>query len=94
VPGIDVLYEPDLLPKTRYIADHKGHPLTRTPEQTARWQAMLRQAEILWDLPSPADLPYLDKLRWIQTTSTGVGRSVADLGLAERKILVLSLIHI
>jgi phosphoglycerate dehydrogenase-like enzyme len=88
VPGIAVLYEPDLLPKTRYTADHKGHPLTRTLEQTARWQAMLRQADILWDLPSPADLPYLEKLRWIQTTSTGVGRAVADLGLAARGITV------
>ncbi len=88
VPGVEVLYEPGLLPQTRYTADHKGHPLVRTPEQTARWQAMLRQADVLWDLPSPADLPFLERLKWIQTTSTGVGRSVADLGLAERGILV------
>jgi phosphoglycerate dehydrogenase-like enzyme len=88
VPGVEVLYAPDLLAQTRYTADHKGHPFTRTPEQTARWQTMLRQADVLWDLPSPADLPLLERLKWIQTTSTGVGPAVADLKLAARGILV------
>ena len=27
---VEVLYEPDLYPPTRYIADHKGGPFTRS----------------------------------------------------------------
>lgn len=78
---LEVLYAPDLLPPVRYIADHKGAPFTHTPEQQARWHAMLRRAEILWDLPSATDLPVSAALRWIQTTSTGVGQAVTQLGL-------------
>src|SRR5690242_13934355 len=37
---IEVLYDPALLPPTRYRNDHKGGPFTRTPEQRARWLAM------------------------------------------------------
>jgi phosphoglycerate dehydrogenase-like enzyme len=89
-PGVRVLYAPDLLPPTRYIADHKGAPYERTPEQTQRWRALLGEAEILWDFPAPdpADIAHAPRLRWVQTTSTGVGQAVAKLGLAERGILV------
>lgn len=87
-PSLTVRYAPDLLPETRYVADHKGQPLTRTPGQQARWQAMLAEADILWDLPSPEDMPFLTRLKWIQTTSTGVGPAVATLGLRERDVLV------
>ena len=85
---IAVLYDPALLPPVRYVADHKGQPFTRTPLQQARWQEMLAEADILWDLPAPEDLPHLGQLKWIQTTSTGVGASVAELGLVERDVLV------
>jgi phosphoglycerate dehydrogenase-like enzyme len=85
---IAVLYDPALLPTPRYIADHKGAPFARTPLQQARWNEMLAEAEILWDLPAEADLPHLGALKWIQTTSTGVGPSVAALGLADRDVLV------
>jgi len=89
-PALRVLYVPELLPRTRYVADHKGAPFTRTPEQQQRWRAMLGEAEILWDFPAPdpADIAYAPRLRWVQTTSTGVGQAVAKLGLAERGILV------
>ena len=37
--GIQVLYEPDLLPPARYTADHKGlDDFQRTPEQEVRWR--------------------------------------------------------
>ena len=87
-PTLTVHYAPDLLPRTRYVADHKGHPLTRTPEQQARWNALMAEADILWDLPSPEDLPNLGRLRWIQTTSTGVGPAIASLGLGKSDVLV------
>lgn len=87
-PRVEVLYAPDLLPKVRYIADHKGHPLTRDAAGDARWAEMLGRADILWDLPTPADLARAPRLKWIQTTSTGVGPAAANLGLAARGITV------
>lgn len=80
-PSLEVLYHPELLPRTRYTADHKGHPLTRTPAQQEAWRAMLGRAEIVWNLPSAEDLAACTRLRWIQTTSTGVGRTVGALGI-------------
>jgi phosphoglycerate dehydrogenase-like enzyme len=85
---IEVLYEPDLLPPTRYRNDHKGAPVTRTPEQRARWQAMMRRATISWDIPAADDLAVAERLRWIQCTSTGVGQHIKRLGLQDRDILV------
>ncbi|GAC1338507.1 MAG: D-2-hydroxyacid dehydrogenase [Acetobacteraceae bacterium] len=85
---LQVLHDPHLLPTPRYRADHKGGPFQRTPEQQARWQAMLGRATILFDLPSVADLPHLSRLAWVQTTSTGVGPAVAQLGLDRLGILV------
>ena len=85
---IEVLYDPALLPPVRYVADHKGQPFTRSPLQQVRWTEMLGAADILWDLPAVEDLPHLGQLKWIQTTSTGVGASVAELGLVERDVLV------
>ncbi len=85
---VEVLYDPALLPPVRYVADHKGQPFTRTALQQRRWQEMMGAAEILWDLPSPEDLPFATALKWIQTTSTGVGPAVAELGLAQGEVLV------
>lgn len=80
-PALEVLYRPDLLPRIRYVADHNGHPLTRSPAQQAEWRAMLGRADILWGLPAEGDLPHCARLAWVQTTSTGVGATVARLGL-------------
>ena len=85
---IEVLYEPDLLPPIRYRNDHKGGPFTRNAEQAARWDSMLARATICWDIPAPEDLPKARQLRWIQTTSTGVGQSIARAGLKDSDILV------
>jgi phosphoglycerate dehydrogenase-like enzyme len=87
---LDVLYEPDLLPPTRYRNDHKGAPFTRTPEQRARWQAMMREATICWDIPAAEDLAVAAKLRWIQATSTGVGQHIKRLGLDQRDDILVT----
>ena len=84
---VQVLYAPDLLPPTRYVADHKGVPTQRTPGQQARWRDMLGQADILWDLPAAEEVPFCKRLRWIQTTSTGVGQSVSRLKI-PKEVLV------
>jgi phosphoglycerate dehydrogenase-like enzyme len=87
-PSVEVIYEPDLLPATRYANDHKGHPIDRTGENLGRWRAGLARADILFDLPSAEDLPFATRLRWIQTTSTGVGPAVAALGLDRGDVLI------
>ena len=81
-PALSVLHLPGLLPAPRYRNDHKGEPLTRDPAGQARWHAGMAQADILWDLPVPADLPHLGHLSWVQATSTGVGPAVAALAAA------------
>ena len=82
-----VVYEPDLVPSPRYAADHVGRPLTRAPEQEARWRDLLRQAHILFDFDRTHkhDLPDLaPNLRWIQATSAGIGQFVERMGYARR----------
>jgi phosphoglycerate dehydrogenase-like enzyme len=91
---VEVVAEPDLWPELRYVADHKGKDgFTRTPEQEARWRAHLARAEVAWDFPpSSADgiagLSLAPKLKWVQTTSSGVGQMVQRLGKAAQHLLV------
>ena len=84
-PRIEVVYEPELLARPRYIADHSA-PVTRTPDQNARWRELLRRAEILFDFDKSCG-PELAKLapnvRWIQATSAGIGEYVRKMGFAE-----------
>jgi phosphoglycerate dehydrogenase-like enzyme len=82
-----VIYEPDLLRPPRYAADHTGGPMTRSPEQEARWQALLGQADILFDFDHThrEDLPELaPNLRWLQATSAGIGQFVKRMGYDVR----------
>ncbi len=86
-PRLEVVYEPDLLRPPRYAADHKGLPLERTVEQENRWQKHLEEADILFDFDQThlGDLPELaPKVRWIQSTSSGIGPFVERMGYAER----------
>lgn len=85
---LTVLYEPALMPELRYTADHKGVPKLRSAAQIRRFRDRLSQADILFDLPSAEDLPFCPNLRWVQTTSTGIGPSVARLGLDKSDVLV------
>lgn len=91
---LEVIAEPDLWPKPRYVADHKGDSShRRTAEQESRWQRHLARAEILWDFP-PADpdggsgMALAKNARWVQTTSSGVGQQIKGLGLAGTEVLV------
>lgn len=103
---VEVLYEPDLLPETRYPGDHRGvDGATRGAQAQRRWQAMLRRAEVLFGLPgdSPAGLAAAVRanpgLRWVQGTAAGTGEQVraADLTRAELervKITSASSVHV
>jgi phosphoglycerate dehydrogenase-like enzyme len=75
----NILYDADLLPSTRYIADHTGPRPRLSPEQQQRWHDWLAQAEILFDFDwdDPENLPLrAPHLRWIQATSAGIGEFV------------------
>src|SRR5437899_3259013 len=69
---IEVLHDPDLLPRPRYVSDHAGSPTKRSPEQEARFLEMLGRAEVVFDFPSGhfRDLEAVaPRLRWLQSTS-------------------------
>lgn len=78
-PRLRVHYHPELLPRPRYVADHVGAPLERSPEEQARWESLLGEAEILFDFDYTGvkELPErAKKVRWIQATSAGIGQFV------------------
>ncbi len=86
-PDVEVCYRPQLIAPPRFAADHIGAPFQRTANQEAEWQALLQQAEILFDFDRThmRDLPDLaPNLKWIQTTSSGVGQTVREFNYAER----------
>ena len=86
-PRLNVIYEPGLLPTPRYACDHVGTPRSLTPEQEARWRALLGQAEILYDFDRirRQDLPTLaSNLRWLQATSAGIGQYIKQNRYDER----------
>lgn len=91
---VEVLYEPDLLPPTRYVADHDGvEGFTLDADQRRRWNDALSQADVLWDFPKvkpggPGILDIVPNLKWVQTTSSGVGPRVKTLGLETSDVIV------
>jgi phosphoglycerate dehydrogenase-like enzyme len=86
---LTIIHQPDVLPPTRYIADHAGAPFQRNDDQARRWREGLAAADILWDLPrAAADIACATRLKWVQTTSTGVGQLVRTLGLQESDVLI------
>jgi phosphoglycerate dehydrogenase-like enzyme len=91
---VTIVHEPDLHPATRYVADHKGvDGFVRTPEQERRWRDNLGRATILWDFPAGekgqgGGLDYAPNVRWVQTTSSGVGQLVGRFGLADHPVTI------
>ncbi|MGH2618318.1 MAG: D-2-hydroxyacid dehydrogenase [Thermomicrobiales bacterium] len=88
---VELIYRPDLMPALRYLGDHGDPAFRRTPDQEREWHALLRRAEILLDFPQNESLSVLalaPRLRWVQTTSAGVGPLVQRLGLQDSDLLV------
>lgn len=89
---VEVIYRPDLLPPTTYENDHSGPAgWRRSPEQDRAWRSLLRRAHVLWDFDLHTDahpLALSPGLRWVQTTSAGVGPLVKRLGIAESDVIV------
>ena len=90
-PNLELLVAPDLWPPVRYIADHSGGPLQRTPEQEKRWLDMMAQAEIFFDFERDhigriAELA--PNLRWVQSTSSGIISYMEKSALYRTNIVV------
>ncbi|MDQ4044969.1 MAG: D-2-hydroxyacid dehydrogenase [Chloroflexota bacterium] len=87
----ELIYRPDLLPPARYVADHDGDSKwTRTPKGEAEWTALLSRAEVLWDFAKDDGHP-LERspgLKWVQTTSAGVGQAVRRLGVQPGELII------
>lgn len=97
-PLVEVLYEPLLLPPARYIADHTGpSEFRRSSEDERRWRAMAANADTSFDFPYKDRPPhdYAPNLKWIHTTSAGVGQFVTRLGIqpGEMTITTASGVH-
>jgi phosphoglycerate dehydrogenase-like enzyme len=88
---VELIYRPDLMPQPRYRGDH-GDPAWRlTGERQREWHALLGRADVLLDFPQFESRPLLElcpNVRWVQTTSAGVGPLVKRLGLEDSDILV------
>ena len=86
-PRYNVLHVPELIAPPRYAADHTGGDWRRTPEQEARWRELLAEAHILFDFDyrNRPELPELaPKVRWVQSTSAGIGQFVKKMNYDTR----------
>lgn len=82
--GVELIYEPSLYPPTRYVSDHHGpDDFQRTPEQEHQWQALVATADVAFDFPYSDAHPrtYAPNLKWVQTSSSGVGQMVSRLDI-------------
>ncbi len=78
-PRLHVNYRPDLLPQPRYLADHVGAPLVRSPSDQAAWDVLLAGAEVLFDFDYTDMTGWVAKaprVRWLQASSAGIGQLV------------------
>jgi glyoxylate/hydroxypyruvate reductase len=90
IPGARVIYEPNLLPRPRYVADHDGAPLERSPADERRWRGHLAEAEVMFDFDHAHlhDLPAVaPRLRWVQATSAGIGQMLLRTGLIRSPLV-------
>jgi phosphoglycerate dehydrogenase-like enzyme len=91
--ALSVLYEPDLLPPTRYLGDHRGvDGFRRDARDERRWQELLARAEVLFGIPgdTPEGLAAIvranPRLRWVQGTAAGTGEQVKAAGLTQDEL--------
>lgn len=88
-PRIELRHDPELLAPMRFPADFAGDPaFARTPEQQARFEELLVEADALYGIPDgdPELLRRVveanPKLQWVHTMAAGGGGQVAAAGLS------------
>jgi phosphoglycerate dehydrogenase-like enzyme len=89
--NVELIYAPEMYPPTRYIADHDGiDGWSRTPEQDQRFSELIATADILFDFRFSGVHPhtYAPDLKWVQTTSAGVGQAVARMGVKPGELII------
>ena len=90
LPRVEVLYDPSLLGKPRYLNDQHGGIINRTPEQEARFRGVMAEAEVLFGyIPEEYQSEirrYLPRLRWMQSASAGIGWRAKAQGWTETDI--------
>jgi glyoxylate/hydroxypyruvate reductase len=87
---LHVTYRAELVGNPRYPADHHP-PVERTPAQAEEWATLLAEAEVLFDVDQPSTqglLARAPRLRWIQSSSSGIGEWVRRLDLVGSDITV------
>lgn len=92
-PGLEVLFDPGLLPPTRYPNDHAGdRSWRRSPEQERQFGDWIGRAEVMYGVPheTPQSLrDVVDRapaLRWVQGTAAGAGQQVRAADLTEQEL--------
>lgn len=91
--GVEIIYEPELLPPTRYVGDHGGRSdFTLSAEQQKRWDELIASADALYDFPwnerrrHPHE--YAPNLKWMQTSSAGVGKAAQSMGIKPGEVII------
>ena len=83
-PSLEILYDPSLLGKPRYMNDQHGGPIERTPEQEERLRGMMAEAEVLFGyVPRGYGREiekWFPKLKWNQSPSAGIGWGAKRMG--------------
>jgi phosphoglycerate dehydrogenase-like enzyme len=89
-PGVEILYDPSLLGKPRYMNDQHGGTIERTPEQEERFRGMMGEAEVLFGyVPrgySGEKERRFPRLRWVQSPSAGIGWGAKARGWTETEV--------
>ena len=88
---IELIYRDDLVPAPRYRGDHGHYPRGLAGKQQEEWLALLSRADVLFDFPEYEARPFGElcpRVKWVQTSSAGVGPMVRDLGLQDTDLLV------
>ncbi len=91
-PQLNLIYRPDLVGQPRYKADHSAKP-QRSEAEDAEWKSLLQQADILFDFDyfNLDALPELaPNVKWIQSSSAGIGQLVKRTRYSERTSWVLT----
>lgn len=87
-PRLEVVYEPELLGPVGARSGGRGHGFERTPEQQARFEALLDSADALFGVPGGSGKALArtvaanPRLRWVHTIPAGGGQQVKAAGLA------------
>jgi phosphoglycerate dehydrogenase-like enzyme len=92
-PRIDLIRDQELLPPQRHPGDHVGDPeFTRTPEQQARFEALVDSAQVLYGLPDESGAAMHRTadanpgLLWVHATPAGGGAQVKASKLSEEQL--------